>query len=136
MAEKCLFALGGCETGQAKITAGYDLPARHVIHAVGPVWAGGGRGEPELLASCYRRALELAEEHGVRTIAFPAIRISLEHYFEDRRKGAFGTHVLDVHRRAGQTYLMLALVDTVVFNGRTGQVAQAPQIQPGTFCLK
>ena len=65
--------LGGCATGDAKITRGYRLPARYVIHAVGPVWHGGGRGEPELLASCYRKSLALAEEHGLRTIAFPAI---------------------------------------------------------------
>lgn len=66
-------ALGGCETGDAKVTGGYDLPAEHVIHAVGPVWSGGGRGERELLASCYRRSLEKAAVLGARTIAFPAI---------------------------------------------------------------
>ncbi len=66
-------ALGGCATGEAKITHGYNLPARHVIHTVGPVWRGGGHGEDELLAACYRNSLALAERHGVRTIAFPAI---------------------------------------------------------------
>lgn len=65
--------LGGCQTGQAKITAGYRLPARHVIHTVGPVWRGGGSGESELLASCYRNALGVAREHGLESIAFPAI---------------------------------------------------------------
>lgn len=65
--------LGGCKTGDAKITAGHNLPARHVIHTVGPVWHGGTRGEDALLASCYRRSLELAREHRVRAIAFPAI---------------------------------------------------------------
>ena len=65
--------LGGCETGQAKITRGYRLPAKYVIHTVGPVWGGGRRHEPELLASCYRTSLALAAEHGVRTLAFPAI---------------------------------------------------------------
>ena len=65
--------LGGCETGRAKITGGYRLPARHVIHAVGPVWHGGTQGEADLLASCYRESLELAVEHDVRTVAFPAI---------------------------------------------------------------
>jgi len=65
--------LNGCPTGQAKITKGYRLPARHVIHTVGPVWQGGGRGEPELLASCYRESLKLALANNVRTIAFPAI---------------------------------------------------------------
>jgi O-acetyl-ADP-ribose deacetylase (regulator of RNase III) len=69
---ECL-RLGGCATGDAKLTAGYRLPARHVIHAVGPVWQGGGQGEDRLLASCYRRSLELAAENGLRTVAFPAI---------------------------------------------------------------
>lgn len=65
--------LGGCATGQAKITRGYRLPAKHVIHAVGPVWHGGRRGEPELLASCYQSSLKLAVENNLRSIAFPAI---------------------------------------------------------------
>ena len=65
--------LGGCPTGEAKITSGYDLPARYVIHTVGPVWQGGGKGEDELLAACYRRSLEIARSHQIRAIAFPAI---------------------------------------------------------------
>jgi len=65
--------LGGCKPGEAKITAGYNLPARFIIHTVGPVWKGGDHGEDALLASCYTSSLQLAEEHGVRTIAFPAI---------------------------------------------------------------
>ncbi len=66
-------ALGGCPTGEARITRGYRLPARHVVHTVGPVWRGGAAGEPALLASCYRESLDLARANGVRTIAFPAI---------------------------------------------------------------
>jgi O-acetyl-ADP-ribose deacetylase (regulator of RNase III) len=73
-------SLGGCATGGAKITRGYRLPARHVIHAVGPVWRGGAHGEPQLLASCYRRSLELALAHGLRTIAFPAISCGIYGY--------------------------------------------------------
>src|ERR1700674_1826877 len=65
--------LGGCDTGDAKITGGYRLPAAHVIHTVGPVWRDGAHGEPELLARCYRRCLELAVAHRLRSIAFPAI---------------------------------------------------------------
>jgi O-acetyl-ADP-ribose deacetylase (regulator of RNase III) len=66
-------ALGGCATGDARITRGYRLPVKHVIHTVGPVWSGGGKGEPQLLASCYRKSLVLGLAHGVRSIAFPAI---------------------------------------------------------------
>lgn len=66
-------ALHGCRTGEAKITAGYNLPAKHVIHTPGPVWRGGTRGEDGLLASCYRSCLRLAEENGCRTVAFPSI---------------------------------------------------------------
>jgi len=65
--------LGGCPTGHAKLTAGYELPAKYVIHTVGPVWNGGGHHEPELLASCYRSCFAIARECGLRTIAFPAI---------------------------------------------------------------
>jgi O-acetyl-ADP-ribose deacetylase (regulator of RNase III) len=70
--EECR-TLGGCEPGDAKPTGGGNLPARYVFHAVGPIWRGGGAGEGELLASCHRRAIELADEHGCRSVAFPAI---------------------------------------------------------------
>lgn len=66
-------SLGGCPPGEAKITRGYQLPARFVIHTVGPVWRGGKQNEPETLASCYRNSLQVATEHGLKTIAFPAI---------------------------------------------------------------
>lgn len=76
--------LNGCKTGNAKITKGYKLPARFVIHAVGPVWNGGSAGEPELLASCYRRSLELAVEHALTRIAFPAISTGIYGYPGDQ----------------------------------------------------
>jgi O-acetyl-ADP-ribose deacetylase len=72
--------LGGCPTGEARITRGYRLPARWVIHTVGPVWSGGRRGEAELLRRCYERSLALAEEHGARSVAFPSISTGAYRY--------------------------------------------------------
>ena len=76
--------LHGCETGDAKITRGYRLPARHVIHAVGPVWRDGGQGEAGLLASCYRRAIELCQANNLASVAFPAISTGVYHFPPDR----------------------------------------------------
>ena len=89
--EECR-GLGGCETGNAKITKGYGLPAKWVIHAVGPVWTGGTLGEDGLLASCYRRAIDLALENGIRSIAYPAISTGVYRFPIDRAAGiAVGT---------------------------------------------
>jgi O-acetyl-ADP-ribose deacetylase (regulator of RNase III) len=76
--------LGGCRTGEAKLTKGYRLPARYIIYTVGPVWHGGQRGEPELLASCYRSSLALANDNGITTLAFPSISTGIYGYpFEE-----------------------------------------------------
>ncbi|MDY0001343.1 MAG: O-acetyl-ADP-ribose deacetylase [Polyangia bacterium] len=77
-------ALGGCPTGEAKMTGGHGLPSRHVIHTVGPVWRGGGRGEDALLSSCYRRSLELAHEASLARIAFPAISTGVYRFPAER----------------------------------------------------
>jgi O-acetyl-ADP-ribose deacetylase (regulator of RNase III) len=89
--------LGGCETGDAKITGGYRLKAKHVIHAVGPVWSGGGKDEEDLLASCYRKALALAAEHGLTSIAFPAISTGVYRFPADlAARIAVGTVVAEI----------------------------------------
>jgi O-acetyl-ADP-ribose deacetylase (regulator of RNase III) len=107
LVEECR-ALGGCKAGDAKITRGYQLKARHVIHTVGPVWQGGNQREAQLLASCYRRSLELARDHALKSIAFPAIST-----------GAFGYPVEEaalVAARAVVTFLMTAdLPQRVIF---------------------
>lgn len=93
--------LGGCATGEAKLTRGYRLPARYVIHTVGPVWRGGASGEAELLASCYRRSLEVASAHAIRTIAFPSISTGVYGYpFREAAEIAVRT-VRDAAPRSG-----------------------------------
>lgn len=93
--------LGGCPTGEARLTRGYRLPARHVIHTVGPVWHGGKRGEPELLASCYRSSLEIARREGLRSIAFPSISTGAYGYpFREAARIAVAT-VRDFLERTG-----------------------------------
>ena len=93
--------LGGCPTGSAKITRGYRLKAKHVIHAVGPVWGGGRKGEEDLLASCYRTSLALAAEHGLASIAFPAISTGVYRFPPDRAaRIAVGTVAADVANAA------------------------------------
>jgi O-acetyl-ADP-ribose deacetylase (regulator of RNase III) len=117
-------ALGGCDTGEAKATPGFKLPARWVIHVVGPVWHGGDRGEPELLASCYRRALEVADELGARTVAFPAIST-----------GVYGYPKADAARIAIDTIRSspsaVELVRLVAFDDETRSLYQERLAEPG-----
>jgi O-acetyl-ADP-ribose deacetylase len=121
--ETAMRALGGCPTGEARITPAFKLRARHVIHAVGPIWQGGQRGEPELLASAYRSALALAREHRCQSIAFPAISTGVYGYpladaaeiavatcrefvlhsgpIQDVYFACFSSPMLELYRRAG-----------------------------------
>jgi O-acetyl-ADP-ribose deacetylase (regulator of RNase III) len=121
--ETAMRALGGCPTGEARITPAFKLRARHVIHAVGPIWQGGQRGEPELLASAYRSALALAREHSCQSIAFPAISTGVYGYpladaaeiavatcrefaldsgpIQDVYFACFSSPMLELYRRAG-----------------------------------
>jgi len=87
--------LHGCETGDAKITKGYRLKAQHVIHTVGPVWNGGSLGEDDLLASCYRRSIELCQKHGLESVAFPAISTGIYRFPGDRAAGIAVATVVD-----------------------------------------
>jgi O-acetyl-ADP-ribose deacetylase (regulator of RNase III) len=87
--------LGGCETGDARVTHGYRLPAQHVIHAVGPVWQGGSEGEDAALASCYRRAMQLCQAHGLASVAFPAISTGVYRFPADRAAGIAVNTVID-----------------------------------------
>ena len=91
--------LHGCKTGDAKLTKGYRLPARYVIHTVGPVWQGGGKGEAELLASCYRRSLEIARNHDCRTVAFPAISTGIYRFPKEEATGIAVDTVSDFLRQ-------------------------------------
>jgi O-acetyl-ADP-ribose deacetylase len=91
------YQIGGCPTGEARLTKGYRLPAKYVIHTVGPVWSGGERGEPELLASCYRSVFRIAREKGLRTLAFPAISCGVYRFPVERAvKIAIGETVAEL----------------------------------------
>ncbi len=119
-------SLNGCPTGEAKMTSGYRLPARFVIHAVGPVWRGGGHHEAELLASCYRRSMELAREHGLASIAFPAISCGIYGYpLEQAAEIAVGTvaKALEESEYPQQVYLVCFGAET--FNAYSRALARA-----------
>lgn len=109
--------LGGCKTGDAKLTPGFALTARWIAHAVGPVWHGGEQGEPELLASCYRRCLELADEVGAKTIAFPAISTGAYAY-----PRAAAAHIAVSTLR--QTATKVTLARLVAYDGATYRLYQ------------
>lgn len=114
--------LGGCATGDAKLTKGYRLPAKHVIHTVGPVWRDGRSGEPEALASCYRRALELAHEAGLASIAFPSISTGVYGYpIEEAASVAVST----VHAVAGTGRMSLSIIIFCCFSKTDRAVYQA-----------
>jgi O-acetyl-ADP-ribose deacetylase (regulator of RNase III) len=118
--------LDGCKTGDAKLTKGYRLPARYVIHTVGPVWQGGGKREAELLASCYRRSLEIACGQGCLTIAFPAISTGIYGYPKDEATGIAVHTVTDFLSQD-------PLLETVTFCCFDEQVAELYRRSVATF---
>ena len=112
MEKEALSKEGGCPTGQCRVTGGYNLPADHVIHCCGPVWRGGKNGEPELLASCYRHALELAEEMNLDHIAFPAISAGIFGYPPDKAaKVAIETLSEEMEKRETPNRVTLVFLD-------------------------
>ena len=119
--------LGGCPTGDAKLTQGYRLPARFVIHTVGPVWRGGEHGEPELLASCYRRAIKLAAQNKIHTLAFPAISTGVYGYpFEPAARVAIATVRAATRESSGITDIIFcchSAADLAVYQRLLGQPA-------------
>jgi O-acetyl-ADP-ribose deacetylase (regulator of RNase III) len=129
--EECK-TLGGCATGSAKITRGYKLPAKHIIHAVGPVWSGGKNGEAELLASCYRTALALAADNNLRSIAFPAISTGVYGYpLREAADTAIATIAaeLEAHDRPARVLLCTydALATMITTEAFEAFKAQAPR---------
>ena len=114
-------ALRGCETGRAKLTGGYDLPARYVIHTPGPIWHGGNHGEPELLACCYRACMALAAEHGCGTVAFPSISTGVYHFPLERAAPI----AVETVRACLEAYPAVERVIFVCFNQRVKDVYDA-----------
>ncbi|MCA6124187.1 O-acetyl-ADP-ribose deacetylase [Bradyrhizobium sp. WSM 1704] len=122
--------LKGCKTGDAKITKGYRLPARHVIHAVGPIWHGGTQNEDALLASCYRRGIELCQAHGLGSVAFPAISTGVYHFPPDRAAAIAVKTVVDALTAAsGVTHVTFCC-----FSAASGQLHAAELANFGSPC--
>ena len=119
-------SLGGCPTGEARLTKGYNLPAAHVIHTVGPIWADGNRGEAELLASCYRNCFQIAMEHDLHSLAFPAISTGVYGYPPEEAAGIALRETRTVLADKGG----LEKIFFVCFNPRTRQ-AYKQQLKPG-----
>jgi O-acetyl-ADP-ribose deacetylase (regulator of RNase III) len=103
--------IGGCPTGDVRVTGGYNLRAKHVIHAVGPIWQGGEQGEPQLLASCYQRALEEAEKLHVHSIAFPAISTGV-YGFPKKAAAAIAMTAIKAHHSSSLESIVLACFDS------------------------
>ncbi|MEZ0603015.1 O-acetyl-ADP-ribose deacetylase [Paraburkholderia sp. IW21] len=126
-------ALGGCATGDAKITRGYQLPAKHVIHAVGPVWRGGAHGEADLLASCYQRSIEVAHQAHCTSIAFPAISCGIYHFPADEAvQIAVGTVVETLPRAPKIERVVFACFDGAMLARYEAELKrrQAPPSKP------
>ncbi|HYS66307.1 MAG TPA: O-acetyl-ADP-ribose deacetylase [Paraburkholderia sp.] len=125
--------LGGCATGDAKLTGGYRLPAKHVIHAVGPVWRGGAHGEADLLASCYQRSLEVAREAHCRSIALPAISCGIYHFPADEAvRIAVGTVLENLPRAPQIERVVFACFDDAMLARYEAELKrrQAPPSKP------
>ena len=118
--------LDGCPTGEAKITGGYNLPAKHVIHTVGPVWFGGGNNEDALLASCYRNSMARAAEHGLKTVAFPAISTGVYGFPKARATEIAAREVMAALERHGEiervTFVAFSERDYGVYEGALADV--------------
>jgi len=118
--------LGGCKTGQAKLTKGYRLPARFILHTVGPVWNGGDNHEPELLASCYRSCFAIAREHGLRTLAFPAISCGIYRFpVEQAVEIAVHETLEELNRNEALAKVIFACFDNNVFDSYGREVESA-----------